>query len=83
MRKKFSPFLFGAAEDFIRAFNPLSANATKWSNILKQFVGKLPANCLSVFDYFVRLALRGLKLIIFSFVAKMEIDQKRDSIILV
>ena len=32
--------------------NPLSANITKWSNTLKQFVGKLPTNCLSVFDHF-------------------------------
>ena len=39
---------------------PLSANFTKWSNTLKQFVGKLPANCLSVFDHFVGLALKGL-----------------------
>ena len=36
---------------------PLSANITKWSNILKQ----LPTNCLSVFDHFVILALKGLK----------------------
>ena len=41
-------------------FNPLSANITKWSNTLKQFVGKLPTNCLSVFDHFVELALKGL-----------------------
>ena len=41
--------------------NPLSANPTKWSNTLKQFVGKLPTNCLSVFDHFVKLALNGLK----------------------
>ena len=27
---------------------------------LKQFVGKLPTNCLSVFDHFVKLALKGL-----------------------
>ena len=39
---------------------PLSANPTKWSNTLKQFLGKLPTNCLSVFDHFVRLALKGL-----------------------
>ena len=41
-------------------FNPLSANLTKWSNTLKQFVGKLPTNCLSVFDHFVRLTLKEL-----------------------
>ena len=42
------------------SFNPLSANLTKWSNTLKQFVGKLPTNCLSVFDHFVRLTLKEL-----------------------
>ena len=42
-------------------FNTLSANPTKWSNTLKQFIGKLPTNCLSVFDRFVGLALKGLR----------------------
>ena len=37
----------------LHVFNPLSANPTKWSNTLKQFVGKLPTNYLSVFDHFV------------------------------
>ena len=41
--------------------NHLSVNPTKWSNTLKQFVGILPTNCLSVFDHFVKLALKGLK----------------------
>ena len=40
--------------------NPLSANPTKWSNTLKQFVGKLQCVFLSVFDHFVKLALKGL-----------------------
>ena len=40
--------------------NPLSANPTKWSNTLKQFVGKLPTNCLKVFYHFLKLALKGL-----------------------
>ena len=31
---------------------PLSANPTKWLNTLKQFVGKLSTNYLSVFDHF-------------------------------
>ena len=44
-------------------FNPFSANSTKWSNTLKQFVGNLLANCLSVFDHFLGLALKGLKVI--------------------
>ena len=43
------------------AVNPLSANPTKWSNRLKQFVGNMPTNCLSVFDHFVGLALKGLR----------------------
>ena len=41
-------------------FNPLSVNPTKWSNTLKQFFGNIPTNCLSVLDYFVGLALKGL-----------------------
>ena len=40
--------------------NPLSTNPTKWSNTVKQFVGKLSTNCLSVFDHFVKLAFKGL-----------------------
>ena len=40
--------------------NPLSANPTKWPNTLKQFVDKLPVNCLSVFGHFANLALKGL-----------------------
>ena len=36
-------------------FNPLSANPTEWLNTLKQFVRKLPTNCLSVLDHFVGL----------------------------
>ena len=41
-------------------FNPLNAKITKWSNTLKQFVGNLSTNCLSVFDHFVGLGLKGL-----------------------
>ena len=48
----------------IRNVNPLIINPTKWSNTLKQFVRNLPANCLSVFDHFVGLALKGLKYLI-------------------
>ena len=43
------------------SINPLSTNFTKWSNTLKRFVGNLPTNCLSVFDHFVKLALKGLR----------------------
>ena len=41
--------------------NPLSANPTKWSNTFKQYVGKFLTNCLSAFDHFVGLALKGSK----------------------
>ena len=51
--KKFLLHSFETTMNF--CINPLSANFTKWSNTLKQFVGKL-----SVFDYFVGLALKGL-----------------------
>ena len=44
---------------------PLSANPKKWSNTLKQFVGKKPTNCLSVFDHFVGLALKVLMFIVY------------------
>ena len=40
---------------------PLSADPTKWSNSLKQFVGKLSTNCLSVIEHFTGLVLKGLK----------------------
>ena len=46
---------------FKAKINPLSTNPTKWPITLKQFVGKLPTDCLSVFDHFVKLALKGLK----------------------
>ena len=55
-------FLTGNDIAFIKSFksiNPLSAYPTKWSNTLKQFVDNLPTNCLSVFDYFVGLVLKG------------------------
>ena len=37
-----------------------SANITKRSNTFKQFVANFPTNCLSVFDHFVGLTLKGL-----------------------
>ena len=51
-------FIFGVC-----FFNPLSANPEKWSNTLKQIVGNLPTICLSVFDHFMNLALKGLMII--------------------
>ena len=41
--------------------NPLSINPIKSSDTLKQCVGNLLMNCLSVFDHFMGLARRGLK----------------------
>ena len=43
--------------------NPLSAKPAKGKNTFKQFVSKLPTNCLSVFDHFVALAFKGLRFI--------------------
>ena len=37
-----------------------SFKLTKWPNTLKQFVGILPTNCLSVFGHFINLAPKGL-----------------------
>ena len=45
--------------------NSLSANMTKWSNTLKQFVSNLPTNCLSVFDHFVVLTI-DLEMILYN-----------------
>ena len=72
----FEEHLLTAASDFLNSYvalvsscfcidpfikpKPLSASFTKWSNTLKQFVGKLPTICLGVFDHFVGLALKGL-----------------------
>ena len=44
----------------LQTTSSFSVNFTKWSNTLKQFVGSLPTNCLSVFAHFVGLALKGL-----------------------
>ena len=49
-----------------QSFNPLSANPEKWSNTLKQIVGNLSTICLSVFDHFMNLALKGLRRTFFS-----------------
>ena len=54
--------------------NPLSANSTKWSSTLKKFVGKLLMNCLSVFDHFVKLALKGL---IWNLISHPDIFEKK------
>ena len=48
----------------IELFEPFWRQFTKWSNTLKQFVGNLPTNCLSVFDDFVGLAFKGLNVIL-------------------
>ena len=70
MSKIFSIFIYGHRRNeqqkesdiskSIKRVNPVSANFKKWSNTLKQFVGKLPTNCLSVFGHFMGLALKGL-----------------------
>ena len=54
---------WGIANSVLNKVNPLSAKFIKWSNTLKQIVGKLPTICLSVFDHFSGLALKGLNLL--------------------
>ena len=51
-------FHYGYIKD--KYINPLSAKFIKWSNTLKQIVGKLPTICLSVFDHFSGLAFKVL-----------------------
>ena len=46
--------------EYMSHLNPSSANLTKWLNTLKQFAGNLTTNCLSVFEHFVKLTLKGL-----------------------
>ena len=53
-------------------FNPLNANPEKWSKTFKQIVGNLPTICLSVFDHFMNLALKGLKGILCRIVFRIE-----------
>ena len=57
-------FLYGAFDSVIVYISPLRASPTKWSSTLKQFVGKLPTNCLSVFDHFMGLVRKGLEKIL-------------------
>ena len=56
-----SIFKNNGIRNHVTNLNPLGANLTKWSNTLKHFVGNMPTNCLSVFDHFVKLALKGLR----------------------
>ena len=60
-------FCSKARFNHIAQLNPLRANPTKWPNTLKQFVVKLPTNCLSVFGHFDNLALKSLIIIISTF----------------
>ena len=48
-----------SSKNTYRSYEEIS-KVSKWSNTLKQFVGNLPTNCLSVFDHFMILALKGL-----------------------
>ena len=53
----------------------MSSNPTKWSDTLKQFVGKFSTNCLSVFDHFAGLARKGLSIVmIFAFAVLWNIE---------
>ena len=56
----------------IQIVSHLNTNRTKWSNTLKQFVGKLLTDCLSVFNHFVGLVLKGLSLSMTRLIPKSE-----------
>ena len=67
-----------------KAVKPLIANPTKWSNTLIKLVCKLPTNCLDVFDHFLALALKGLRLVIrssskYNFCKKQFLDILQNS----
>ena len=49
-----------AAMQLLVRLNPLSTIFLKWPNTVKQFVGKLPTNCLSVFGHFKKMVLKGI-----------------------
>ena len=53
----------GNKNNLPNVFNPLSADPTKMVKHT-QTIGKLSTNCLSVFDSFVGLVLKGLKLVV-------------------
>ena len=62
----------------IRVFNisSLKTNSTEWLNTLKQFIGKKPTNCLTLFNDFVWLARKWLVLLYkmtFPIIAKEQI----------
>ena len=54
----------------------LKAPIPKNGQTLKQFFGNLSTNCVSVFDHFVKLALKGLKTIIMFYFLPQELAQK-------
>ena len=56
-----NPVKYLWCSSFAKIVKPLSANQTKWSNTLKQFVGSFRRIFLYVFDHFLGLALQGLE----------------------
>ena len=68
--KLISSWVFSFQIYIVNLVSGIIATATLnlWAQIsqngetLKQFIGKLPTNCLSVFDHFVGQALKGLNL---------------------
>ena len=48
----------------LASINPLRTNPMKWLNTLKQLIGFLPTHFLSMFDHSVRLALKGLIILV-------------------
>ena len=50
----------------------LYASTPQNGQTLKQFVGRLLANCLNVFDHFVGLVLKGLIIFLFHFYFRLR-----------
>ena len=53
--------MFYVTKNYHWSINPLSGNSPKWSNSLKL----LPTNYFSLFDHFVGLAIKGLRIGVF------------------
>ena len=75
---KTKSYVISWAEYVSCPFNHLSANPTKWSNTLKKVVGNLPTNCLNMFNYFVGLALKGLRPIFLSYLQRCSQNPRKD-----
>ena len=75
-------FIWGATDCYLYAkycFNPLTASPTKWSHTLKQFVGCC-REIICMFDHFIGLALKWLRIISLFLLGTNVADNQRVSI---